>query len=265
MEAVFLPDHSISAYNRSMNHMSLVNGMVDGRISGNLSHGSLLNFHGSLFGAPPSLSPSFSSLPPYRSSSFSSFSSSGWQLQKQPPLLPLPSAKVPALPSPPPPVSSNRKINKSTKDRAQEPKKAKSVSFELKKRSYGSTTTPKEGMGPVPSDLPTKVSKVVKSSTMQVSSTDELEEFSGSIFCNSPPPSSLPLPKFSLRPKSRCSAEAGGVDTGATDDLRRLLHLQWPTVFFLTLGMDQFRYGFFLSDHLSLRNMDFGFCVMIEW
>ncbi|KAL3372263.1 hypothetical protein AABB24_008686 [Solanum stoloniferum] len=44
----------------------------------------------------------------------------------------------------------------------------------------------------------------------------------------SPPPSSLPLPTFSLRPKQlSCNAEAAtGVDTGATDNLRRLLKLR---------------------------------------
>eukprot|EP00268_Persea_americana_P045687 TRINITY_DN4671_c0_g1_i1.p1 TRINITY_DN4671_c0_g1~~TRINITY_DN4671_c0_g1_i1.p1 ORF type:complete len:231 (-),score=57.19 TRINITY_DN4671_c0_g1_i1:495-1187(-) len=230
MEAVFLPDQSFSSYNRSRNHMSLVNGFVYGRVSGNLANGSLLNVHGSLFGAPPSLSSSFSSLNPSLSSSFSSFSSfssSGSKPQKQPPLLPLPSAKIQALPSPPPPAT-HRKINKGTKDQVQEPKKAKSVSFNLKKESYRSrtTTTPKDRFGPDPSELPTKVPKVMKSSSLTTASSDELEEFSGSIFSLSPPPSSLPLPKFSLRPKSRCNAEAGAVHNGATDDLRRLLRLQ---------------------------------------
>ncbi|KAF3622166.1 hypothetical protein FXO38_31428 [Capsicum annuum] len=43
----------------------------------------------------------------------------------------------------------------------------------------------------------------------------------------SPPPSSLPLPTFSLRPKLSCNAEASaGVDAGATDNLRRLLRLR---------------------------------------
>ncbi|KAL1561100.1 hypothetical protein AAHA92_03847 [Salvia divinorum] len=41
-----------------------------------------------------------------------------------------------------------------------------------------------------------------------------------------PPPSSLPLPSFSLRTKLSCNAVAAGVDAGATDDLRRLLRLQ---------------------------------------
>lgn len=43
----------------------------------------------------------------------------------------------------------------------------------------------------------------------------------------SPPPSSLPLPTFSLRPKLSCNVEASaGVDAGATDNLRRLLRLR---------------------------------------
>ncbi|CAN4094006.1 unnamed protein product [Withania somnifera] len=43
----------------------------------------------------------------------------------------------------------------------------------------------------------------------------------------SPPPSSLPLPTFSLKPKLSCNAEASaGVDAGATDNLRRLLRLR---------------------------------------
>ncbi|KAK1321089.1 hypothetical protein QJS10_CPA03g02271 [Acorus calamus] len=54
----------------------------------------------------------------------------------------------------------------------------------------------------------------------------EFEEFSGSVFLVSPPPSSLPLPRFSLKPKVRCASEAvGGVDAGATDGLRRLLRM----------------------------------------
>ncbi|KAK7283423.1 hypothetical protein RIF29_12928 [Crotalaria pallida] len=42
----------------------------------------------------------------------------------------------------------------------------------------------------------------------------------------SPPPSSLPLPKFCLRSKLSCNAEAAGVDAGATDNLRQLLRLR---------------------------------------
>ncbi|GER57007.1 v-type ATP synthase beta chain [Striga asiatica] len=53
--------------------------------------------------------------------------------------------------------------------------------------------------------------------------------FSGSAaFGTSPPPSSLPLPTFTLRPKlAACRAEvAAGIDAGATDDLRRLLRIR---------------------------------------
>lgn len=57
---------------------------------------------------------------------------------------------------------------------------------------------------------------------------EQLDIFSGSaVFTVSPPPSSLPLPTFSMRPKLSCMAEvAAGVDAGATDDLRRLLRLR---------------------------------------
>lgn len=55
--------------------------------------------------------------------------------------------------------------------------------------------------------------------------SDQVDMFSGSaVFMISPPPSSLPLPTFSLRPKLSC--KAAGVDAGATDDLRRLLRLR---------------------------------------
>ncbi|PSS19855.1 Protein cramped-like [Actinidia chinensis var. chinensis] len=64
-------------------------------------------------------------------------------------------------------------------------------------------------------------------STAPAGSVMDLELFSGSVtFTLSPPPSSLPLPNFSLRPKLRCNAEAGGIDAGATDNLRRLLRIQ---------------------------------------
>jgi hypothetical protein len=46
------------------------------------------------------------------------------------------------------------------------------------------------------------------------------------VFTLSPHPSSLPLPKFSMKPKRSCTAEASGVDAGATDNLRRLLRIR---------------------------------------
>ncbi|XP_022139188.1 uncharacterized protein LOC111010153 [Momordica charantia] len=62
----------------------------------------------------------------------------------------------------------------------------------------------------------------------RVVKVEELD-LSGCLFALSPPPSSLPLPKFCLRPaKLNCNVEAAGVDDGATtaDDLRRLLRLR---------------------------------------
>ncbi|XP_073286322.1 uncharacterized protein [Primulina huaijiensis] len=57
--------------------------------------------------------------------------------------------------------------------------------------------------------------------------TNISDKFSGSVvFAISPPPSSLPFPKFSLKPKLCCKVEAAGINTGATDDLRRLLRLR---------------------------------------
>ncbi|CAF2084438.1 hypothetical protein HID58_021992 [Brassica napus] len=42
----------------------------------------------------------------------------------------------------------------------------------------------------------------------------------------SPPPSSLPMPKFSIKPKLRCNAEAAGKTDLATDNIRRVLQLR---------------------------------------
>ncbi|CAH2036754.1 unnamed protein product [Thlaspi arvense] len=43
----------------------------------------------------------------------------------------------------------------------------------------------------------------------------------------SPPPSSLPMPRFSIKPKLRCNAEAGGKVNGvASDNNRRVLQLR---------------------------------------
>jgi len=93
-----------------------------------------------------------------------------------------------------------------------------------------------EVIGPDPKDLPKDVISRVFSSTINkpfdIESVDvnDVDKFSGSVvFTPSPPPSSLPLPTFSLRPKLGCNAQAAvvtaGVDAGATDSLRRLLRL----------------------------------------
>lgn len=88
-----------------------------------------------------------------------------------------------------------------------------------------------EHLGPDPLDLPKDVIPRVFSSSINKTSSDivcvNVDKFSGSVvFTPSPPPSSLPLPTFSIRSKLGCKAEAvSGVDAGATDSLRRLLRL----------------------------------------
>lgn len=42
----------------------------------------------------------------------------------------------------------------------------------------------------------------------------------------SPPPSSLPMPRFSIKPKLRCNVEAAGKNDVATDNIRRVLQLR---------------------------------------
>ncbi|TYJ49169.1 hypothetical protein E1A91_A01G115200v1 [Gossypium mustelinum] len=82
---------------------------------------------------------------------------------------------------------------------------------------------PANPLGSDPNDLP-----IALPSSYIAAGDDakkDLDEFSGSIFPPSPPPSSLPLPKFSLKSKLSCNPEAAGIDCGATDNLRRLLRL----------------------------------------
>lgn len=147
---------------------------------------------------------------------------------------------------------SSSRINKNVKNRGRDqsltPKNSKNQK-KISKKEEGDlipptkteekvTPEPEKGsaeasidqiMGPDPKDLPKNVISRVFSSSIN-SSYDVIsvpvDKFSGSVvFTPSPPPSSLPLPTFSLRPKLSCKAEAAGVDAGATDNLRRLLRL----------------------------------------
>ncbi|CAK9148304.1 unnamed protein product [Ilex paraguariensis] len=203
---------------------------------------------GLLLPPPPSLSYSF---PPPASLS-------NHPPQQQPPLLPLPISRPPhkgnnhrsrGLSCPP----VNRKTNNRSRDHSHIPKKSKQFTASPKKedpfKSMKMRTTvlsdclivaSTNRLGPDPKDLPQAVSRVFSfSSSSSASSTNNTDaaaltateqldnKFSGSVVLTvSPPPSCLPLPTFSLRPKLSCSVEATGIDAGATNSLRRLLRLQ---------------------------------------
>ncbi|GMI82476.1 hypothetical protein HRI_001916900 [Hibiscus trionum] len=168
---------------------------------------------------------------------------------QQPPLLPLPTHNNPlhsSLPSRTRSLSSspsNRKNNKA-RDQSLTPKRSKSkqlitcgrVEDQPNKDRLKPTEATKtqaisnpivmasvDPIGPDPNDLP----KVLTSSYIATGNVaKDFEKFSGSAFTLSPPPSSLPLPKFSLRPQLSCNAEAAEVDVGATNNLRRLLRIR---------------------------------------
>lgn len=137
--------------------------------------------------------------------------------QKQPPLLPLPHVSAilhhnkPLLP---------RNLN--TQSLSLTPKKSKPKKREETKKSPGTQSTTDFLMdnpwGPDPKNLPVVIG------------IGNMDVFSESVFNLAPPPSSLPLPKFSMRSKFSCNTEAATagsfVDDGATNNLRRLLRLR---------------------------------------
>ncbi|KAI4316954.1 hypothetical protein L6164_024876 [Bauhinia variegata] len=156
------------------------------------------------------------------------------QSQQQPPLLPLP---VSAAQQPLVSRSLNRGIScppANRKNRTRQPsltpKKSKRerVKRDLKPEISNALDN---RMGPDPNHLPLVLSRSASSlmgKDLASLAVENIETFSGSIFNLAPPPSSLPLPKFSLRPKLGCNAQAqaAGIDTGATDNLRRILRLR---------------------------------------
>lgn len=94
---------------------------------------------------------------------------------------------------------------------------------------------PAKGAGPDPGSLPkefmTRVLLAADLNKKEVANPETDEKFTAPSVFNliSPPPSSLPLPKFTMRQtKLSCNAEAAAaeVDTGATDNLCRLLKLR---------------------------------------
>ncbi|KAL6316570.1 hypothetical protein AAG906_018273 [Vitis piasezkii] len=220
MEAVLVPSspkQSISPY-RQIRNPKRNNRRFISKPSENLSPSR--NLHGGLLLAPPpSLSSSFHS---------SALLFDHHPRHQQPPLLPLPVPKTyTSLPPRSPPINKKNKI----RDQSLTPKKSKPSSRSPKKEDSRSTAISDDlvmaastnRLGPDPKDLPKDaVSRILTSGNIVI---EDLDKFSGSVFTLSPPPSSLPLPKFSLRPKLSCNAEAAGIDAGATDNLRRLLRL----------------------------------------
>ncbi|XWS20935.1 hypothetical protein CRYUN_Cryun30bG0012100 [Craigia yunnanensis] len=250
MDAIFMSssaEKSFSPY-KQLRHIPKRNSTGANFVSKpseNLAPTHIIHGGGLLFAPPPSLSFSY----PPSASLLNPFYQNHHQLlqqQQQPPLLPLPIPNKPlhsSLPSRTRSLSScpsNRKNNR-TRDQSLTTKRSKSRQLtgkveEPKKDQVKPTEATKtqaiskpfvmasaNPLGPDPNDLP----KVLTSSYLATSNVaKDLEKFSGSVFTLSPPPSSLPLPKFSRRPKLNCNAEAAGVDAGATDNLRRLLRLR---------------------------------------
>ncbi|KAG2692815.1 hypothetical protein I3760_08G069100 [Carya illinoinensis] len=215
------------------NYRAFISKSSENLAPANIIHGGLL--HHQYPPPKPSLS---SSYPPASVSNFNHYPyQRQQQQQQQPPLLPLPvpithhslPSRTRGFSSPPP----TRKPNK-RRDQSLTPKKPKPTKREDPIKHDLATTrqaisesliiASTKRLGPEPNDLPKDVSRVLGKSLSTVA-IEELEEFSGTVFSLAPPPSSLPLPKFSLRPKLCCNVEAAGIDAGATDNLRRLLRL----------------------------------------
>nr|GEY19351.1 hypothetical protein [Tanacetum cinerariifolium] len=116
-------------------------------------------------------------------------------------------------------INKNKNVKNRGRDHSVTPKKSKNPKKDLKKEE----PEPKY----VAKDVVTRVSN--ESNNDFCDDVVPVDKFSGSIvFTPSPPPSSLPLPTFLLRPKVSCHAKvaAHGFDTRATDGLQRLLRIQ---------------------------------------
>ncbi|KAM0972709.1 hypothetical protein ACFX13_016390 [Malus domestica] len=202
------------------------------------------NFQGGLLQAPP---PSLSLFNHYR---YQHLQQAQRQQHQNPPLLPLPvpnrppyhHQSLPSLPSrtrsasrPPAARKTNNMITRSQSLTPKKPKSKPSKKEEANKQDFKAISecliASTNRLGPDPNDLPIDVTRVFSSSIGKSlgggGGVGDMEKFSGSIFTLSPPPSSLPLPRFSLQPRLGCNAEAAaGVDAGATDNLCRLLRLR---------------------------------------
>lgn len=191
----------------------------------------LLSCHGAVFpGTRPPLyaasplpaAPTYwSSLPPPRL----------LQQPSCPPLLPLPLSRSFSLPSPSTPVSARRATGIAA---------ARSANKDQRKPRSPPVKGPQPG-GARPHKEPPAVPRSAAATTSPLKGIGAAKggcDFPSDVYALSPPPSSLPMPKFSLRARtpstspqsSSCDGEAlggaaGGVDAGASDDLRQLLRL----------------------------------------
>ncbi|CAL1355545.1 unnamed protein product [Linum trigynum] len=186
-------------------------------------------FHGSLMGFAPPPPSFFSSYPPSNApAAMSNFYYNHHQQElpavhhqlaaaPPPPLLPLP-ATAPigrphhgSLPTAKKPSRGGRKPRKPAK-RSDEPKHANAPA--------AAAANPSQL--PYRKDVFPKVPAAVKE-IPALSLADEVL-----ISMLAPPPSSLPLPRFSLRPKrlSSCTAEAAVSDNGPADRFRQILRLR---------------------------------------
>uniref|UniRef100_A0A1D1YI98 Uncharacterized protein n=1 Tax=Anthurium amnicola TaxID=1678845 RepID=A0A1D1YI98_9ARAE len=185
------------------------------------SHPQLLHVQGACGGLGflgPHPPPPYASRP-LPSQIYASLPPPGLLQRPRPSLLPLPLSKPSSLPSPA--ASTGRMANKGQRKPRSPPAKRKGDAHP------GTTRARKETLA---------------AATLAANSeTPQEEDLVGDVYSLSPPPSSLPMPRFCMRerwpPSSSsppCSALAlggdvqpfgGGVDAGASDDLRRLLRL----------------------------------------
>ncbi|CAE5958012.1 unnamed protein product [Arabidopsis arenosa] len=131
----------------------------------------------------------------------------------QPPLLPLPRVNSSTLPlqrvnSSRPRVNNNSSLNCVAQTKA--------ISETHKKADFVESVPILTRTGSVP----------VRSNNLH----DFPKGFDGypgpAIMLLSPPPSSLPMPRFSIKPKLRCNVEANGKNDVPADNIRRVLQLR---------------------------------------
>lgn len=195
------------------------------------------NIHGGLLFAPPPPSIYFS-YPPPASLMNQNHQQINHRLsgQQQPPLLPLPNSPPlhRSLPARIKPITSSPPIRKTNRSNNQSlaPKKSKSKPIASKVEEPKKDPKPAEtdaSANPIDRDLKKDMLNRSPSSLIRSDPDDFMKDLEISpesgIFSLSPPPSSLPLPKFALRRKLNCKAEAAGNDNGVSDDLRRMLRL----------------------------------------